>query len=279
LYALGIGCNDLRYTYELSPNFQVFPTYPIVLGFRGTSFDVLDFYKAGGPKLEIPGVNLDLTKVLDGERILTLLKPLPTEGGAFILKNKVTGAYDVGKAAVIETTTTVVGKHDKQDYVKIVSFSFYRDAGGFGGGRPPKPPASTVAPNRAADKSLTYKTTPQQAILYRLSGDYNPLHADPAVAKKVGFPAPILHGLCSYGHAARAILEAWANNDASAFHSLRARFSTPVFPGETLRVDMWDAGVKDGLQNVTFTMTIVERNVVCINGGLATLKTTKSSHL
>jgi peroxisomal enoyl-CoA hydratase 2 len=257
----------------LSENFQVFPTLPIVLGFRGTSFDVVDFYKSsGGPKLEIPGVKLDLTKVLDGERELTLLKPLPKEGGTFILKNKITGAYDVGKAAVIESTTIVIGKEDQQEYVKIVSFSFYRDAGGFGGDRPPKPPAATVAPLRPADKSVTYKTTPTQAILYRLSGDYNPLHADPAVAKKVGFPAPILHGLCSYGHAARAILDAWCKNDSAPFRSLRARFSSPVFPGETLRVDMWDAGIKDGLQSVTFTMTIVERNVVCINGGLATLK-------
>lgn len=155
---------------------QAFPTYPIVLPFRGTSFDVIDFIgssKAGNSR--IPGVNLDPAKVLDGERFLEIINPIPVEG-EFTIVSKVTGVYDVGKAAIVETTQTFEDASGKP-YVRIVSSAFYRDAGGFGGPRPPKPSLDATKPNRPADKTITFKTSPTQAHVYRLSGDYNPLHS------------------------------------------------------------------------------------------------------
>ncbi|TPX34913.1 hypothetical protein SmJEL517_g02606 [Synchytrium microbalum] len=271
LYAIGIGEDDLKFTYELNKDFAAFPTYPIVLPFRGLSNDVIDFLNPKGPKgAGIPGVKLDLSKVLDGERYFEVINPIPLEG-KFQFRNKITGVYDVGKAAVVQSEGTMIDASGKE-YVKIVSSAFYRDAGGFGGEKPPKPSSDATPPARAADKSISLPTLKQQAVIYRLSGDYNPLHIDPAFAKKVGFPTPILHGLASYGTAARAILRLWGDNDASRFKSFRARFTSPVLPGETLKVDSWLVREEGGCQIVSFTATIVERGVQAMGGGVAYIK-------
>jgi len=187
------------------------------------------------------------------------------------IKSKLTGIWDGGKGAITENTAVLYNAKG-EPVAKMVSSGFILDAGGFGGPKRPKNPLDIPAPLTAPEKSISYKTRPDQAILYRLSGDYNPLHADPVVAKRVGFPAPILHGLCTYGHAVRALLAAWVDNDTSRFVSIRGRFSSPVFPGETLKTDMWKVKEEGDKIMVAFKTSVEERNVTVINGGVAVFK-------
>ncbi|KAI9016721.1 HotDog domain-containing protein [Hyaloraphidium curvatum] len=271
LYAIGIGCDELQFVYELDKNFAAFPTYPLVLPFRGTSFDVIDFLgssRSGNSR--IPGVNLDPAKVLDGDRYVEIINPLPLEG-EFTVTSKVTGVYDVGKAAILENEAIMTDAAGKQ-YAKIVSQAFYRDAGGFGGPRPPKPSLDATKPDRAPDMVVSAKTSPTQAQIYRLSGDYNPLHVDPGFSKKVGFPVPILHGLCSYGHAAHSVLKGAGGNDPSRFVSIRGRFTAPVLPGETLDTEIWKVREDGDKEIFAYQTKIKERNIVAIGGGVVVLR-------
>ncbi|KAJ3338113.1 hypothetical protein HDU93_009984 [Gonapodya sp. JEL0774] len=275
LYAIGIGSDDLRYVYELDKNFAAFPTYPIVLPFRGESFDVIDFL--GGQRRSnsnIPGVKLDPAKVLDGERSIEILAPLPL-GGELVARSRTTNVYDVGKAAILESETLILDKQGKP-YVRLSGSAFFRDAGGFGGPRPPKQGPESTPPTRAADKVLSFKTSPTQAQIYRLSGDYNPLHIDPVFSGKVGFKVPILHGLCSWGIGARLILKAWGDNDASRFVSYKGRFTAPVLPGETLQLESWLVRTEGDKQIISFQVRLAERNIIAIGGGVAVIKTAGS---
>ncbi|TPX32924.1 hypothetical protein SmJEL517_g04105 [Synchytrium microbalum] len=276
LYAIGIGADELKFVYELDKDFQAIPTYPLVLPFRGMSNDVIDFVKASseGNRGQIPGIKIEPGKGLDGERYIEIIRPMPL-GGDFLIKTKTTGVYDVGKAAIIETENLITDKNGVE-YVKLVGQGFIRDAGGFGGPRPPKPSLDTQIPNRPADKVVTYKTLQQQAVIYRLSGDYNPLHIDPEFSGKVGMKVPILHGLGSYGHAARALLKAYCDNDALRFKSMRGRFTNMVLPGQTLSTEMWLVRTEGNKQLIAFQTRIVETGVVAIGGGVAVLLTAGS---
>ena len=142
-----------------------------------------------------------------------------------------------------------------------VSTTFARANGGFGG-PPVEQPEPHALPDRNPDEVCDIATLPQAALIYRLSGDPNPLHASPTVAKTAGFDAPILHGLCTLGIAGRAVLKTYCDNDPTRFKSLRLRFSAPVYPGETVRMEMW----KDA-SNVSFRAKIVERDVIVLNNG------------
>lgn len=166
---------------------------------------------------------------------------------------------------------------DGKDYVRIVSSAFYRDAGGFGGPRPTGKPATM--PNRPADKVASAKTSPTQAQVYRLSGDYNPLHIDPAFSGKVGFKVPILHGLCSYGVSCHLVLKTVGNNDPSRFVSFRGRFTSPVLPGETLETEIWKVGDDGVNETYNFQTKIKERNIVAIGGGVCVLRKKGSAKL
>ncbi|KXS19972.1 hypothetical protein M427DRAFT_28831 [Gonapodya prolifera JEL478] len=271
LYAIGIGIDELRYVYELDKNFAAFPTFPIVLPFRGTSFDVIDFIGAQkSSNSRIPGVKLDPAKVLDGERFIEILNPLPLEG-ELIARSRTSNVYDVGKAAILENETLLVDKSGKP-YVKMVGQAFFRDAGGFGGPRPPKQGPEATPPSRPAEKVIAFKTSPTQAQVYRLSGDYNPLHIDPAFSGRVGFKVPILHGLCSWGIAAHSVLKLWGDNDASRFVSYKGRFTAPVLPGETLQTESWLVRTEGDKQIISFQVRIVERNIIAIGGGVAVIK-------
>jgi len=258
LYALGLGETDLRFVYELNQNFAALPTYPVVLSFKGESFDVVPF---GAGQL-VPGFEIDPTQILHGEQSLEILQQIPPEG-EFVLKSKVKGLYDKGKGAVMVTESVLVS--DKVEYARLVSSTFIRGAGGFGGDRGPSG-GGNEPPKRAPDSTFVQHVRPDQALLYRLSGDYNPLHADPEMASMVGFEKPILHGLGTYGIAARAILKTYCNNDPSLFRSISARFSAPVIPGETLLVEMWKEGNK-----VIYQVKVKERNVIAISNAAATL--------
>jgi acyl dehydratase len=209
----------------------------------------------------------DYTKVVHGEQHLSLHRPLPPEG-ELIASARVIAAYDkgAGKGAVIYTETAVRSAADGNPMFTLVSSTFARGDGGFGGPAGSGPPPHAI-PERKPDATATLQTRKDQALLYRLNGDRNPLHADPDLAKRVGFPAPILHGLCTYGVACRAILRTVASYDHTRITGFDVRFSSPVYPGEAIATDMWIDGPV-----VSFRCRIPERkDTVVINNGRCTL--------
>jgi acyl dehydratase len=205
----------------------------------------------------------DYTKVVHGEQRLQLHRPLPPEG-ELIADARVTEAYDkgVGKGAVIYTETAVRAAADGKPMFTLHSTTFARGDGGFGGPAGTGP-APHPLPERSPDLSLTLATRQDQALLYRLNGDRNPLHADPELARRVGFKAPILHGLCTYGTACRAVLQTVAGYDHTKIAGFDVRFSAPVYPGESIATDLWVDG-----RTVSFRCRIPEREsvVVIANG-------------
>jgi acyl dehydratase len=240
IYAIGIGETDLKYVYENNEDFSMFPTYPIVLGFKGDSQDVVGFpspaMMASNAMPPLEGARA----FLDGERFLEVLKPLPVEGGNFFLRTRLVGVHGKGKGATVDTESTVSDEKG-QVYIKICSAAF-----AVGAKNAPSVGISNsenvTVPTREPDSVLEMPTSVTQTHIYRLSGDYNPLHIDPDMSAMMGFPAPILHGLCSMGFAARAVLATYANNDARKFKNIRIRFAKPVLPGQTLVVSMWKEG-------------------------------------
>eukprot|EP00127_Corallochytrium_limacisporum_P005995 Clim_evm72s215 gene=Clim_evmTU72s215 len=275
MYALGIGATDLRYSYELNPQFAMFPTFPVVLTFKGDSFDVVEFGsphptsarmppKAGS----IPGIPpYNPSMALHGEQYLEVLRPLPTEAD-LMMTTKVLGVYDKGSGLLIDTETSLADPKTGDLLCRMVSGGFIRGMGGFGGEKK-APEPSYAAPKREPDAVHSQKTSEIQALMYRLSGDYNPLHADPEIAKMVKFPKPILHGLCTFGHGASAVLKTFANNDASRFRAIKVRFASPVFPGETLETRMWRDDTNKN--RVLFEVWVKERNVKVISNAYVDL--------
>ncbi|OZI29963.1 3-alpha,7-alpha,12-alpha-trihydroxy-5-beta-cholest-24-enoyl-CoA hydratase [Bordetella genomosp. 10] len=258
LYALGIGLGEdpvdasqLRYVYER--DLQAFPTMSVVLGYPG--FWMRD-----------PRAGIDWVRLVHGEQRLTLHGTLPAQG-TVIARSRITHVIDKGadKGALVVTERTLHGL-DGQHLATLAQTSFCRGDGGFGQGDAP-PAALPAPPERAPDRQVTLRVSPRAALIYRLSADMNPLHADPEVARKAGFERPILHGLCTYGMAARAVVQAWAEGDASRLAQLDVRFSSPVIPGETLAFDMWREG-----DEIRYTARSVERNVLTLNCGVAKVK-------
>jgi acyl dehydratase len=207
--------------------------------------------------------DINWAMLVHGEQSIEVFGEIPAEGAVESV-TKIVGIYDKGSGAlaVMETESTYVGSaRAGEPAFKVRMGAFIRGEGGFGTSRGPDLPARVSAPDRPADKELTYATRSDQALLYRLSGDRNPLHSDPAFAALAGFPKPILHGLCTYGVTGRALLHSLCGSDPARFRGMDARFSKPVFPGDTLTVRMWRAG--DGtaiFQTVTQDGTVVIDN-------------------
>jgi len=223
LYALGVGAKELEFIFERGlkalPTFAVIPAFPALMGLSSA-------------------VEINPVMILHGEQGFRIQKTIAASG-TLTTAGKITGVYDKGKGALvtIETTTKDAGG----DVVFTnTSGIFVRGAGGFGGERGPE--AGNAAPERAPDKTVEMATLDIQAAIYRLSGDRNPLHIDPAFAKMAGFDRPILHGLCTFGHVGRAVLAEYAGNDPARFVSMSVRFSGVVYPGDTIITDMWDEG-------------------------------------
>ena len=256
LYALGVGfgrdgvdAKELEYVYE-GGTLKTVPSLAVVL----TRNNLL------------AECGWDYTKILHGEQRLELYRPLPPEA-ELIADARVVEAYDKGegKGALVLSEINVRLKSDGEPLFKVGSTIFARGDGGFGGPAG-SGPAPHETPDRAPDESCALETRVDQALLYRLSGDRNPLHADPAMAKKVGFPVPILHGLCTYGTACRAVLTTICDHDHTMIRGFDLRFSAPVYPVETIITDMW----RDG-NIVSFQCRLKERDLVVVKNGKCTL--------
>jgi len=229
LYAVGIGAGheELAFTTENTDDVEqlVFPTFPVVIGWgRGSAMGNIGSF--------------NFAMLVHGQQAVTLHQPIPVEGTA-TLQSEVTGLYDKGKAAVVETTTTALV--DGDPLYTNTSSAFIRGEGGWGGDRGPSGPRN-VPPDRAPDETVSSRTSRDQAFVYRLSGDRNPLHTDPSFAAMGGFDTPILHGLCTYGFTGRALLHARCGGDPADFRHIEGRFASPVFPGESLTIEMWSTG-------------------------------------
>ncbi|WP_020109175.1 MaoC/PaaZ C-terminal domain-containing protein [Nocardia sp. 348MFTsu5.1] len=234
LYHLGLGAGtnnldpaELAWVYE--KNLRVVPTFAMVAG-QGVSAGAIE---ASG--MNLPGIDIDLRKILHGGQSLTLHAPIPVSGTAQI-SSRVADVWDKGKAAVIvlEQAATDV---DRNPLWTSSMQIWARGEGGFGG--PAGPDVVTATPDREPDKVLVSKTSAQQALVYRLSGDMNPLHADPAFAKMAGFEQPILHGLASYGIVCKAVVDGILDGDPAAVQAYSARFAGSLCPGETIETSVW----------------------------------------
>lgn len=228
LYALGVGCgvDELRFSTEKSQ--LVLPTYAVIVGMGGIPFDKVGI----GPK--------EFMMLVHGEQAIEVNGPIPANGKVRT-RGRVAGIYDKGKGALVVFECESSDAETGELRFKNRMGAFIRGAGGFGGERGPQA-APFELPSRKPDHEVAYETREDQALLYRLSGDMNPLHSDPDVARMAGFPKPILHGLCTYGVTGRALLQGLCGGDPARFRSMEGRFSKPVFPGETLTVKMWVDG-------------------------------------
>lgn len=257
IYALGLGMpsdpfdeRQLVYVYE--KNLAILPTFlsSLILG-----------------KTAIAYAGLDYARVLHGEQAVTVHKPIPTRGEALV-RSRFLGAWDKGpaKGAVVVDISHLYLGEDDEPFATVVNTAFGRAEGGFGGPAEGQPAPHPI-PARSPDSTVTLPTLRQQALLYRQTGDLNPLHVDPAAARAVGFPEPILHGLCTYGICQRAVLGAYADFAPDSLHEIAVRFAGVVFPGDSIRVDMW----RDG-SVISFEAFVDERNAMVIGNGKAVLR-------
>lgn len=225
LYHLALGATDLSYTLE-GPALQVLPSFGVVAP---------TFHMSDPPPLDLPGCDINLAQVVHGSQSISVTGPLPTSGSARV-STRISDIWDKGKAVVI-WQEGVATSPDGEELWTTRSSIFVKGEGGWGGDRGTAEPV--VLPEREPDADTTYDVWPQQALLYRLCGDRNPLHADPDFAKAAGFPAPILHGLCSYGIVLRTLTEQLLGGDATRVAGFGVKFAGVVFPGESIRVRGW----------------------------------------
>ena len=227
LYALGIGAgveaDELKFVYEngleVLPTFGVVPPFPALMGLVG-----------------VEGVDINVVMLLHGEQHMEVRKyPIPV-AGRLISKPRISNIYDKTKGALVEMEVDTVDESGDVVFHNVFG-SFIRGEGEFGGERGPEP--GNEPPDRDPDAVAEMETLPQQAMIYRLSGDYNPLHIDPNIAGMAGYDRPILHGLCTFGHVGRAVLREYCDNDPAKFKAIKVRFSRPVFPGDTIVTEMW----------------------------------------
>ncbi len=262
LYALSIGAGmnptdpeELKFVYELNgAGFYAFPTFAF-------TFPFAVFWQI----TEVPGLVFNPMLLLHGEQYLELKRPLPLQ--ATITNHAhISQIYDKGSGALILVDVSSVDENGEEVAFNQSSI-FIRGLGGFGGERGPSG-SSNLPPERPPDAIHSEQTMPNQALLYRLSsGDPNPLHADPQMAALGGFDRPILHGLCTFGFAARAVLRQFGDNDPARFKSVKVRFSQHVFPGETIITEMW----QESANRIIFQTKVKERGDVVLSNAAVEL--------
>jgi len=254
LYALGVGMgldplneDTLKFVYE--DELKVLPSQSVVLAYPGFWAKEAD-------------TNIDWVKVLHAGQEIIVHKPLPA-AATVVAETKITEVNDKGAraGALIVSERTVRDKITGEDYCTLVTTILCRGDGGFGGERKASP-KTDIIPSREADEVCDLPTLEQQALIYRLSGDLNPLHASPSIAREAGFRAPILHGLCTLGVLTHALMKTCCDYDPNRFKRMRLRFSAPVYPGDTIRTEIWR---EEG--SVSFRCTSLEQDKVVINNG------------
>jgi len=259
LYALGVGLghdptnpDELPFVYE--KNFKVLPTFAAVLGWPGFWARDLD-------------TGIDWVKLVAGEQGLVLHRPLKPRG-TVVGKTRVTEIIDKGpgKGALVFSERALTDQESGEKIATATQTTFCRGDGGFGGPPREAPPPHPI-PERPPDLVCDLPTRREAALIYRLSGDPNPLHVDPAVALAAGFPRPIMHGLATFGVAGYAVLKSLCGYDPARLASIAGRFSSPVFPGETIRTEMWNDG-----HAVSFRVRVLERDVIALNNGRAEIR-------
>ncbi|WP_028476285.1 MaoC/PaaZ C-terminal domain-containing protein [Nocardia sp. CNY236] len=253
LYHLGLGAGarsqdpaELTYLDDRKP--KVLPTFATVA-------PTLHITEA--PTVSFPGVDIDLAKVVHGHQEVELHQPIPAAGKA-TSTGRIVELWDKGSAAVVVQQHTATDT-DGRPLWTARSSVFAKGEGGFGGDRGPS--AKTELPDREPDFDITTPTLPQQALLYRMCGDRNPLHSDPEFARSAGFPAPILHGLCTYGLVCKAVTDTVLGADTSRVTGFRARFAGVLYPGETIHTRIWR-----GTDELTIAATVVERDEAPVLG-------------
>jgi acyl dehydratase len=254
LYHLALGATraDLRYVYER--DLHVLPTFALVAS---------TLRETAPPTLTMPGIDVDLMQALHGRQELVIHRPLPVEGKAHAT-SRIAAVQDKGSAAVI-VTELVARDPDGEPLFTTRTHIFVRGAGGFGGERGES--GRVPPPDRDPDAVILTPTGPGQALLYRLCGDLNPLHVDPAFAAAAGFPQPILHGLCTYGMVCKAVVDEQLGGDVGRVTGYSARFAGVVFPGETLRTLVWQDG-----DRFTLTTSVVERDAPALADVVLTVR-------
>jgi acyl dehydratase len=258
LYAIGVGAGteELAFTTENTAGVdqQVLPTFACV----AMASDRIRSSSGGSAFARMGSFNPAM--LVHGEQGITLHQPLPT-AAEFSTTGKITGVYDKGSGAVIASESTSVDTKTGEPLFTSRNSVFIRGEGGFGGDRGPA--AAKIDFGRPADHVVTYATRHDQALIYRLSGDRNPLHSDPSFAQMGGFDRPILHGLCSFGFTGRALLHSLCAGDPARFLSMDARFSKPVFPGDELTVSIWVEGERALFRTERAPGEVVIDNGVC----------------
>jgi acyl dehydratase len=259
LYALGIGfghdpMNEAELAFVYEKNLKVVPTMGTVLGHPGFWARDRD-------------TGIDWVKVVNGEQGIILHRSLAGQG-TVVGKQRIIDVIDkgAGKGALVLSEREITDQATGTPIATVTHTIFCRGDGGFGG-PPRRSPEPHPLPARAPDAVCDLATRPEAALIYRLSGDLNPIHSDPAIAKQAGYPRPIMHGLGSFGTAAHAVLKTFCGYDPLALKSFAARFSAPVFPGETLRTELW----RDG-NVVSFRAKVAERDVIAVNNGRAEVR-------
>lgn len=252
LYALGVGADELAFTFEAE--LAALPTMAVTLAYPGFFW-------------QRPEFGADWQRILAGEQSVTIHRPLPAEG-YFVGRTRFEGIEDKGpdKGAVVLVSRTIEDEAGTL-YATDRRTAFLRGDGGCSSAGAPLPRPEPVPDGREPDAVVAIATAPNQALIYRLSGDLNPLHIEPDVARRAGFARPILHGLCSYGVAGRALLRVAADNDPTRLRRLDARFSAPVYPGETIETRIWRTDEK----RVRFECWVAERSVQVLSHGDAEL--------
>ncbi|KAG9233848.1 HotDog domain-containing protein [Amylocarpus encephaloides] len=248
LFAYSIGCkaDELHFLYELHPHFQVFPTYPVILSFKDSTQEVIP-YDTTLPHPPIPHLTpqpppLDPSRVVDGVRHLKIYKRLPvtTDGSNFSMRKSIVGIYDKGSGTVVHSRHELIDNNSEECFAEVEAQSFYVGQGGWGGPRGPKAiNHGDQVYNREPDHIMYEQTNKETSLLYRLNGDYNPLHATPEPGKAMGFPGVILHGLVAWNMCAHAVVRCVGKSDGNSLREFEARFVAPVLPGDQLKIEMW----------------------------------------
>ncbi|KAI9734680.1 MAG: hypothetical protein M1834_002282 [Cirrosporium novae-zelandiae] len=285
--SIGATADELHFLYELHPDFQVFPTYPVILRklgskcpynrelnkmfaeFKRTNQEVIDFYTTMASS-SIPGVpNFDSRRVVDGQRLIQFFKPLPTSSSTkkFEIQSKVIGVYDKGKTGTVVETEQLLVEKAGDVYARMVGSAFYVGQGNWGG---PKGPSTVNYPppqGKRPDFVYELQTNRESALLYRLNGDYNPLHATPEPGQKMGFGGAIMHGLFSWNSTCHGLLQKLGGSNPANIKEFQARFASPVRPGDKLVTEMWKTGeIKDGWEEIRFIAKIDGGKVALSNG-------------